>query len=115
MGDLFQVGQVEKNFEKVARILATSTEEKQNELMLDINVDLYNVTVGDTLEVRFFESYNESYTPELEKNFRNYHYVMHGQIYKIEPARDQSKLLIYASFGGLLMRLSGYDQSSVLT
>ena len=113
----FQIGQVEKNFEKgahsspqqdikttrhqhqkkkkkkkVARVLATSTEEKQNELMLDVNVDLFPLAIGDLVDVRFYESDNESYSPEMANSFRDVDYVMHGQIYKIEPARDQNKL-----------------------
>lgn len=40
-----------------------------------------------------------------------YEYVMHGRVYRCEHQKD-TKVQVYASFGGLLMRLTG-DQRHV--
>lgn len=39
-----------------------------------------------------------------------YEYVMHGKVYRCEEQQD-SKLAVFISFGGLLMRLKGDTRS----
>ncbi|KAL3315063.1 DNA-directed RNA polymerases I, II, and III subunit RPABC3 [Cichlidogyrus casuarinus] len=126
--DIFDVKTVTQNFERVSRIFADSESFKMK-LILDINSQIYPLNKGDKFRMSVTKSiYNENYADqddpdddaalETESKLANskiaeYEYVAHGIVYKLEQADapggggDLGKLLVYISFGGLLMQVSG--------
>lgn len=116
--DIFEVTALnpdgKKVFESVNRLAATGTT-FECDLLLDINSEIYRVVEMDKLTLVLAStlnldgspadhfSYQQSEEPTLADN---YEYVMHGRIFDVAHQKD-GVVIIAASFGGLLMRLTG--------
>jgi DNA-directed RNA polymerase I, II, and III subunit RPABC3 len=110
-----------KIFSKVSRIFAISNYNK-TELTIDINTEIYDIHEEDNLEVLLIKS---TLTDE-KNNYGNrdwieffgkelidlYEYVMHGMIF--HTGADGQKYFVYASFGGLLMKIFGKLDGSLI-
>ena len=116
--DIFEVTALnpdgKKVFDSVNRIAATGLT-FECDLLLDINSDIYNVIEMDKLTLVLASTLNLdgspadhfSYTPSDEPTLAdNYEYVMHGRVFDVSHQKD-GVVVIAASFGGLLMRLTG--------
>ena len=84
-----------RKFEKVSRLQARNSDLNIH-LELDFNNELISVSQGD--EISFFLTFSDK---DVESSFS---YGMNGKIFKIEEDPNKTTL-IYASFGGLLMKL----------
>ncbi|CAM9771833.1 unnamed protein product [Choristocarpus tenellus] len=90
------------------------------DLLLDIKCEIYKVKEADRLTLVLYSTLDISGKPD-EGIYRplgdevtlvdKFDYVMHGRIFKCAHAGD-SKVQILASFGGLLLHLTG-DQGNV--
>eukprot|EP00038_Savillea_parva_P009501 m.183943 g.183943 ORF g.183943 m.183943 type:complete len:146 (-) comp15977_c0_seq1:171-608(-) len=120
--DIF--GIVEKNpdgqdqtFLRVERIVANS-ENYETNLLLDVNTMIYPMVMGERFTLALARTLDESGAPDdgvfdqsgAESLADKYEYVMHGKVYRCEEQPD-SKLAVFISFGGLLMRLKGDTRS----
>mmetsp|Transcript_74832 Transcript_74832/g.86880 ORF Transcript_74832/g.86880 Transcript_74832/m.86880 type:complete len:150 (+) Transcript_74832:27-476(+) len=107
-----------KFFSKVSRIEAKN-ESFNLDLKIDINIDLYTMKKGQNYSVALATSLKKDGgeatglydAEELEKGnlieeYDQADYVMFGKIYKIEEVKKDT-MAVYASYGGLLMRLEG--------
>mmetsp|Transcript_21718 Transcript_21718/g.30629 ORF Transcript_21718/g.30629 Transcript_21718/m.30629 type:complete len:148 (-) Transcript_21718:239-682(-) len=115
--DIFEVTALNpdgKKFDRTNRLAATGTT-FECDLLLDINSDIYKVREADkitlvlasTLHLDGSPEDHFSYNPTSEPTLAdNYEYVMHGRIFNMEHKKDNI-VVIAASFGGLLMRLTG--------
>ncbi|CAD7703093.1 unnamed protein product [Ostreobium quekettii] len=91
------------------------------DLKLDINTDIYPISVGEKLSMALADTLkldgsatSALYEPQQffagTKNLMDkYECVMYGKIFKMRDG-DEGKTDVYASFGGLLMLLSGDPQ-----
>ena len=119
--DIFEVTELNpdgKRFERVNRLAATGTT-FECDLLLDINSEIYNVRDGEkitlvlasTLHLDGSPADHFSFIPNTQSTTEpsladNYEYVMHGRIFDMKYLKD-NVVVIAASFGGLLMRLTG--------
>ena len=120
--DIFDVKDIDpegKKFERTSRLHCESESFKMD-LILDINVWIYPMELGDKFRLVLAKTLKEDGYP-MDSEFNasetgptradSFEYVMHGKIYRIEGddiAGDGSgRLSAYVSFGGLLMRLQG--------
>jgi len=104
-----------KKFSRVTRIVAHS-ENYEMDLVLDINWELYKLKVGEKFNMVLVKTLKLDGSAE-EKNWvesdepslaDNYEYVMHGKVFRINKLKkDKEKLVVYVSYGGLLMSLKG--------
>lgn len=105
-------------FTNVSRIRALSDAPKV-EVYLDVNCELYPLSVGDKVFFVITTTLNtdgstiDPYKKETWSTCINkatladdYEYVMYGKVYKYEEHKTHSAS-VYASFGGLLLCLSG--------
>ncbi|GFE53716.1 RNA polymerase subunit [Babesia ovis] len=114
--DRFLVRSIDNSkFERVSRISAKSTG-FDAELLLDINSDIFPVTVKSMLHILITNNLlpsgsdvNLSDYSDLPSLMRDYEYAMYGKIFKFEDVSSESRT-IYASFGGLLMSLTADKQ-----
>merc|ERR1712170_282109 len=102
-----------KRFNKVSRIEAKSFDESEIFLVLDYNSDVFslpkkakfNLCITETLEYNFHEllhnEFKQLVRPTLADEFE---YVMYGKVFRIAQGKDGFGE-IYASFGGMLMKL----------
>lgn len=116
--DIFTVTRIDpdgKKFDKVSRIEARS-EQFDMHMLLDVNIDVYPVSVGEKFTVALAPTLSLDGTPDTgyftgaRKSLADkYEYVMYGKLYKIseEGSGANVKVEIYASYGGLLMLLKG--------
>lgn len=118
--DIFNVTEVDAaRYNKVSRIVASSTTSADIKITLDINSDLFPVKANDSVTITLASSLsldeNEeknttaSWRPPRagEKTLADdYDYVMYGTVYKFEEGKDD-KIAVYVSFGGLLLCLEG--------
>eukprot|EP00252_Welwitschia_mirabilis_P021964 TRINITY_DN5795_c0_g1_i1.p1 TRINITY_DN5795_c0_g1~~TRINITY_DN5795_c0_g1_i1.p1 ORF type:complete len:145 (-),score=20.95 TRINITY_DN5795_c0_g1_i1:271-705(-) len=104
-----------KKFDKVSRIEARS-EQFDMYMLLDVNIDVYPVAVGERFMLAMATTLNLDGTPDTgyfisaRKTLADkYEYVMYGKLYKIDEtgAGANAKIEIYVSYGGLLMLLRG--------
>mmetsp|Transcript_19175 Transcript_19175/g.28538 ORF Transcript_19175/g.28538 Transcript_19175/m.28538 type:complete len:147 (-) Transcript_19175:44-484(-) len=113
--DMFEVNAVDnKKFDKVSRIDCRG-ESYDMELQLDINTDIYPIKTRDRFGLALATTLSLDqhpdegiYDPTLSKRntlLNQYEYAMYGKVFKFEEV-DRS-LAVYASFGGLLMKLQG--------
>lgn len=117
--DIFEVTALnpdgKKIFDRVNRLAAIGTT-FECDLLLDINSEIYKVSDMDKLTLVLastlhldgspadhFNYTSEEDTPTLADN---YEYVMHGRVFDLSHKKD-GVVVISASFGGLLMRLTG--------
>lgn len=120
--DIFEVTALnpeKKIFERVNRIAATGTT-FECDLLLDINCEIYSIQESDRITIVLAGTLNLDGTPDDHFSFTgqsgggagepsladNYEYVMHGRVFEILYQKD-GMIGIHASFGGLLMRLTG--------
>jgi DNA-directed RNA polymerase I, II, and III subunit RPABC3 len=117
--DIFFVEKINpdgKKFDKVSRIEAKS-ENCDMFMHLDVNTEIYPMSVGDKFTMALAHTLNLDGTPDTgyytqghRKTLADkYEYVMHGKLYKIsdEESGKTVKAEVYVSFGGLLMLLKG--------
>ena len=114
--DQFQVKEINKKFDKVTRFACRLAEEGyEMGLDIDINSDLYSLTVNDqftfalasTLNLDGTQgtgSFDQSTAPSL---LDQYDYAMYGKLYKWKQDQPKAPVEVYVSCGGLLMRLKG--------
>lgn len=127
--DIFTISEVAKSFDRVARITARS-ENHEMDLTLDINSDLYPLQVADQISMALASSLipedvtsknndpsgnpmtggansvRDAWRPGKGGLADEYQYVMYGKVYKFDEGTED-RVSAYASFGGLLMALSG--------
>lgn len=116
--DMFEVKSIDadgKKFDKVSRIKCYS-EAYAVELELDINTDIYKISVDTKFKLVLTSSLNtdrsadkDVYEPTLRSSLLDrFEYAMYGRVFKYELEKPQNiKVMIYASFGGLLMMMKG--------
>lgn len=116
--DIFEVTALNpdgKKFERVNRLAATGTT-FECDLLLDIHSQIYNVLDGEKITLVLASTLHLDGSPADHFSFDpnsteptladNYEYVMHGRIFDVSYKKD-GIVVIAASFGGLLMRLTG--------
>eukprot|EP01100_Stratorugosa_tubuloviscum_P006199 TRINITY_DN2685_c0_g1_i1.p1 TRINITY_DN2685_c0_g1~~TRINITY_DN2685_c0_g1_i1.p1 ORF type:complete len:138 (-),score=58.64 TRINITY_DN2685_c0_g1_i1:87-500(-) len=105
---------LKKHFDRVSRIECTSN--YSDNLTLDINTDIFPIDVNFKFSLRLAKRIEDSakdesfYDPSIENNLVDFDYVMFGKVYRIAGEKE-SRLSVFASFGGLLMKLTGSAQS----
>jgi DNA-directed RNA polymerase I, II, and III subunit RPABC3 len=118
--DIFTITEVDSaRYNKVSRIVASSTTSSDIKITLDINSDLFPVKTNESVTVTLASSLSLdgdkdqsgsiSWRPPKagEKSLADdYDYVMYGTVYKFEEGSDD-KISVYVSFGGLLLCLEG--------
>ncbi|KAJ3204720.1 hypothetical protein HDU67_009347 [Dinochytrium kinnereticum] len=124
--DIFEVNDVDKagkKFDRVSRLNATSEASDMN-LILDINSEIYPLKVADkfTLVLATSLMADGSGMDEGREPWRDfgskrtladeYDYVMFGKVYKFDENVGKDEAAFYASFGGLLLCMSG-DPSQI--
>mmetsp|Transcript_39528 Transcript_39528/g.58082 ORF Transcript_39528/g.58082 Transcript_39528/m.58082 type:complete len:150 (+) Transcript_39528:119-568(+) len=116
--DIFEVTALnpeKKIFDRVNRVAATGTT-FECDLLLDVNSEIYKIqeheritlVLASTLSLDGSPDDHDSYAgPSNEPSLAdNYEYVMHGRVFDVIYQKD-GVVAIHASFGGLLMRLTG--------
>ena len=119
--DIFEVTALnpdgKKNFANVNRIAATGST-YECDLLLDINSQIYSIKDGEKISMALTSTLNLDGTPDDHFSYSStvdggettladtYDYVMHGRIFDMDYKKDNI-IVIAASFGGLLMRLTG--------
>lgn len=128
--DIFAIEDIDragKKFDRVSRLWSKS-KNYEMELELDFNVELFPLSQGDHVAVALASSLSRepigaaadgeeadnknawrpgiSANPGLEED---YDYVMFGKIYKYDESTGE-RSTVYASFGGLLMALTGNNR-----
>eukprot|EP00543_Licmophora_paradoxa_P003343 CAMPEP_0202445654 /NCGR_PEP_ID=MMETSP1360-20130828/4426_1 /ASSEMBLY_ACC=CAM_ASM_000848 /TAXON_ID=515479 /ORGANISM="Licmophora paradoxa, Strain CCMP2313" /LENGTH=148 /DNA_ID=CAMNT_0049061989 /DNA_START=39 /DNA_END=485 /DNA_ORIENTATION=- len=116
--DIFEITTLNpdgKKFEAVNRLNATGTTFECS-LLLDINSQIYNVLDGEKVTIVLASTLHLDGSPADHFSFHpnateptladNYEYVMHGRVFDMNYQKD-NMVVISASFGGLLMRLTG--------
>ncbi|TRM65768.1 RNA polymerase [Schizophyllum amplum] len=122
--DIFAIEDIDRAGKKFDRgafcALAAMVQVKnyEMELELDFNVELFPLSQGDHVAVALASSLRRgggqqnawrpgiSANPGLEED---YDYVMFGKIYKYDESTGE-RSTVYASFGGLLMALTGNNR-----
>ncbi|PWN89905.1 RNA polymerase, partial [Acaromyces ingoldii] len=103
-----------KKFERVSRIVARSSS-LEMDLSLDVATDIYPIQPGQNLTVQIVSSLGGPNADADKDAWRmdggggladEFDYVMHGKIYKYDDSPSET-VTVYASFGGLLMALTG--------
>ena len=127
--DIFEVTALNpdgKRFDSVNRIDATGTT-YECQLLLDINSQIYSIKDGEKITLVLASTLNLDGTPDDHLSYTpigssgeasladTYDYVMHGRVFEMEY-KQGGIVVIAASFGGLLMRLTGDQRhlSSIL-
>lgn len=99
-------------FRNVSRVHLISYLDKQNRrfVELDINVSIYPVMLNDSFLIRVTNCdhvknvySHEDLNRPSERD--SYEYVMYGVVFDMEEKGNE--IVVYCSFGGLLMRVSG--------
>eukprot|EP00594_Rhizosolenia_setigera_P015449 CAMPEP_0178956766 /NCGR_PEP_ID=MMETSP0789-20121207/10473_1 /TAXON_ID=3005 /ORGANISM="Rhizosolenia setigera, Strain CCMP 1694" /LENGTH=154 /DNA_ID=CAMNT_0020638805 /DNA_START=227 /DNA_END=691 /DNA_ORIENTATION=- len=122
--DIFEVidlnPETGKRFDRVNRISATATT-YECDLLLDINSEIYSIKQSDRISLMLASTLSLDGSPDDHYSYSysfasgakpeptladNYEYVMHGRVFDIAYKGDEN-IEISASFGGLLMRLTG--------
>ncbi|KAF2200091.1 DNA-directed RNA polymerases i, ii, and iii 145 kDa polypeptide [Delitschia confertaspora ATCC 74209] len=105
----------DQKYDRVSRIFGTSTDNTTT-MSLDINHELYPLTVGENVQMVLATTLNLDGTKD-EKGWREaargestladmYDYVCHGKVYRFEEG-DGEMIKVYCSFGGLLLFIEG--------
>eukprot|EP00658_Telonema_sp_P-2_P021860 TRINITY_DN18717_c0_g1_i4.p1 TRINITY_DN18717_c0_g1~~TRINITY_DN18717_c0_g1_i4.p1 ORF type:complete len:179 (+),score=56.29 TRINITY_DN18717_c0_g1_i4:154-690(+) len=119
--DIFEITEdptKDKKFDRVSRLVCRS-ENYEMEMTLDMNTDIYPLHLQDRFtmvlvssvsldEVLEDDGYDQSGRPTL---LDKYEYAMYGKLFN-NAQDDSGNLALFASFGGLLMKLKG-DPSSL--
>ncbi|KAI0274820.1 RNA polymerase [Gloeopeniophorella convolvens] len=128
--DIFTIEAIDKDGKKFDRVsrLAAKSRNYGMDLTLDYNVELFPLSVGQSVALALASSLARGPAGsqgadgvEEEERDRDvwrpdgkgrrgleddYDYVMYGKVYRFDPG-NQETVTAYASFGGLLMSLSG--------
>jgi len=120
--DIFDVKDIDpdgKQFDRVSRLHCESESFKMD-LILDINIQIYPMSLGDKFRMVIATSLREDGAPDDDEfdgtengpsRADSFDYVMYGKVYRITGdeigPEAGSRLAAYVSFGGLLMRLQG--------
>ncbi|KAK9368667.1 hypothetical protein V1509DRAFT_622394 [Lipomyces kononenkoae] len=118
--DLFTVTTLDsKRYDRVSRITATSNSASDIHLTLDVNTELFPITVGEILSIAIAKTLatESSSAGNSSSSWRepkpgergladDYDYVMYGTVYKFEEGKTDN-IAVYVSFGGLLLCLEG--------
>ncbi|XP_004675108.2 PREDICTED: DNA-directed RNA polymerases I, II, and III subunit RPABC3 isoform X1 [Condylura cristata] len=120
--DIFDVKDIDpegKKFDRVSRLHCESESFKMD-LILDVNIQIYPVDLGDKFRLVIASTLYEDgtlddgeYNPTDDRPSRadQFEYVMYGKVYRIEgdetSTEAATRLSAYVSYGGLLMRLQG--------
>ena len=108
-----------KRFDLVSRIECRAQDREDVKLSLDYNCDIYTLEVGAQFEFVLRSSLSNDPTAVASKDDEydqsgdpsvadDYEYVMYGKIFKVTNDDKRKNIMsIYASFGGLLMGLTG--------
>ena len=112
----------------IERLTSHVSHRTSRDHLAQVNVDLYPVQAGDSLSLTLVSTLNQDgsgmpvgdpgqqvYDPSVpfrSTNADDYEYVMFGKVFKYKDARrkggsDTVNAEVFASFGGLLMHLSG--------
>eukprot|EP00930_Biecheleria_cincta_P034211 TRINITY_DN2365_c0_g1_i1.p1 TRINITY_DN2365_c0_g1~~TRINITY_DN2365_c0_g1_i1.p1 ORF type:complete len:173 (-),score=30.46 TRINITY_DN2365_c0_g1_i1:67-546(-) len=122
--DSFQVKSIDNSrFERAGRLDCESVS-FENNLEMDINNILYPVSPGEQLYVAFTTNVSPAENPRtlntaydhdprlLGRSIMDqFEYVMFGKVYKKDDKKDEGKAVVWASYGGLLMKLRGHSSS----
>eukprot|EP00656_Telonema_subtile_P042052 TRINITY_DN4747_c0_g1_i1.p1 TRINITY_DN4747_c0_g1~~TRINITY_DN4747_c0_g1_i1.p1 ORF type:complete len:144 (+),score=39.71 TRINITY_DN4747_c0_g1_i1:204-635(+) len=119
--DIFEVSEDprdDKKFDRVSRLVCRS-ENYEMELTLDVNTDIYPVYLQDRFTMVLVSSLSLDGSPDDDSYDQSgraslldkYEYCMYGKLFNNAPD-DRGNLSLFASFGGLLMKLKG-DPSSL--
>lgn len=110
-----------KIFSKVSRIFAHSTDHLLN-IFLDINTEIYPLCNEDKLDIMIFKPIQAEYKDNgFKQNWEEYfgknlldlfEYVVYGTIF--HSGIEHDKFFVYASYGGLLMKLFGTIEKNLL-
>jgi DNA-directed RNA polymerases I, II, and III subunit RPABC3 len=114
--DRFKVDKIDPDnktpFRNVSRVHLQSYSVGNNRraIELDINIQIYPVSFTDTFLLRVVscgQVKNLYSQEELNKpsDRDSYEYVMYGMVFDLEEKGNE--LVVYISFGGLLMRIAG--------
>ncbi|CAK9005418.1 unnamed protein product [Durusdinium trenchii] len=117
--DSFQVKTVDNSrFERAGRMDCESTTFAENNLEIDINNIIYPVTPGEQIYVAITNNVSSadeprSLTTAYDHDERllgpsvmdQFDYVMFGKVYKKEVKKEDNLAVVWASYGGLLMKL----------
>ncbi|GAV08024.1 hypothetical protein RvY_17782 [Ramazzottius varieornatus] len=123
--DIFDVKDIDpegRKFDRVSRLHCESESFKMD-LILDVNIQIYPIELGDKFRLVIAKSLGEE-TSEEDAEYQDisrfpkadqYEYIMYGKIYRLDDdaSSETGRLAAYVSFGGLLMRLQG-DPSNLL-
>lgn len=114
--EIFSVESVDnQHFDKVSRLICKS-ENFEMQLILDINTDIYPMEAGEKFSLALASKINldgsqepEFYTPIRGPTLLDkYKYAMCGKIFDCPDSKvRRGDISVLASFGGLLMELSG--------
>lgn len=119
--DTFTINDVNsEKYDRVSRLKGISTDNLV-ELTLDINHELFPVSVGETLSVVLATSIRLDGTKEdpkagwrdLQKKDADqtladlYDYVCYGKVYRVTESNEGQDVKVYLSFGGLLLVMAG--------
>jgi len=126
--DMFTIADIDregKKFDRVSRIYAHS-KNYDMDLTLDYNVELFSLKAGQSFALSLATSLARGSGPKADSGLdaedkdqhvwrpdgkgqkgieEDYDYVMYGKVYKFDTGKEISTA--YASFGGLLMSLTG--------
>eukprot|EP00694_Reclinomonas_americana_P002793 EC788664.1.p1 GENE.EC788664.1~~EC788664.1.p1 ORF type:complete len:149 (+),score=48.15 EC788664.1:31-477(+) len=123
--DMFRVVEVDpegKKFEKVSRLKCKS-DGFEADLLLDVNIELYPINQSDKFTLALAETLDLDgtadsgvYDPLLGTDQKpslmdSYEYVMYGKVFKYTAKDKDLTVSVYASFGGLLMKLTGDERN----
>lgn len=95
----------------MSRLHLTSYSDKQNRrfLELDVNVQIYPVAMGESFLIKVKSTGNtknvfthEEYQKQTDDS---YEYIMSGVVFELEEKGNE--VVVFCSFGGLLMRVAG--------
>ena len=117
--DNLRINEIDKEgkaFDKVSRVEGT-TEDSNCKILLDVNSDVYPISKESYYSILIVKSLNVDGTPSpnnftfdtyTKKNslIDKYDYVTYGKIFKYSE-ESSGKVSIYASFGGLLLGITG--------
>ncbi|KAF5193630.1 Dna-directed rna polymerases ii and v subunit 8a [Thalictrum thalictroides] len=105
-----------KKFDKVSRV-EVEGEHFNTKMQLDVNTDIYPLHDNEKFTMVLAPTLSLDGTPDTgyftpggRKSLADkFEYVMHGKLYKISEGGSGPNVTVevYASFGGLLMKLSG--------
>ena len=103
-----------KLFDNVSRFKCENT---HFTVFVDVNIDLFPLKQDDSVDILLTTTLNRDNKPMTQKEYsldfgkgtlmEDYDYVMHGIIFKFVEDKEESKVAVIISFGGLLLMVHG--------